>query len=358
MLKKYALGIVVGLIILILTVIMLFAIKSGGYIPGLREVSDDINASTDNLQDEVSENSLHKTVVVNDGFKELDITVDRLGKSFALSSDGTKMAYSGFNLTNGTAELWVCDIDDELNTANAKIIDTCPVNSGNTGFWNIAWSPNNEGIIYSNDENYNVKINRYTFKDGKTVVLRTVAIGTGISNISFGSISKKMFYAEDTFDRVVTSTFKTNNMTFTKEEEIDRVFTDTSGQTVHVLPMMQISPNEEDIIISSYNRFTNKYSIWSYNIESKKMDMLSGKYSHAVTPVWSPDGSYIAYAQQDDNTNYYIVICSKDGSNATKLHATGTNIIHPYWHPDGQSIFYIYEKDNVMGIRITQLSNL
>jgi tricorn protease-like protein len=67
-----------------------------------------------------------------------------------------------------------------------------------------------------------------------------------------------------------------------------------------------------------------------------------------VFPVWSPDGSKIAYSR-----NYLsggipqadIYICNTDGSNEVKLTSASGRDENPCWSPDGNQILFQSERD-------------
>jgi Tol biopolymer transport system component len=57
---------------------------------------------------------------------------------------------------------------------------------------------------------------------------------------------------------------------------------------------------------------------------------------NSLTPVWSPDGTKIAFAGEGD-TETDIYVMSSDGRGSTKLPLQGS---HPTWSPDGQMIAF------------------
>jgi TolB protein len=57
--------------------------------------------------------------------------------------------------------------------------------------------------------------------------------------------------------------------------------------------------------------------------------------SHAMGPVWSPDGARIAYARFGEEAGLYTV--NVDGSGSTRIHSGGW---WPQWSADGSSILF------------------
>lgn len=285
----------------------------------------------DGQQDDAVEESPVKTV---------NLGVGLLGKSFAVSGDGKKIAYSGYNAENGMAELWVSDINDGFTAANHEMIDRCTVNQNNTGYWNITWLPDGSGIVFLTDKNYYIEVMRYTFGTKKMSTLRKVSLGTGISNIAFGRNSGKIYYVEDTFNRDMFSTFKRNSIEFNSEEILNKIGFGIK-EARHVTPMMDISPDERKIAYCSYNKLTDKYNIWIYDITTRKEEMISDRTAHSVEPKWSADGKYVSYAEQIENGNLYLNIYNTENGMFTKISEDGLNYTCPAWMPDGKAMMYI-----------------
>lgn len=359
--KKNILISIVCVLVLAICFMIFWGAKSGNYTPDDEEqqggVSQGLPANTD-MADENSDSEQIYSQIIGVDFKEIEIGVEQMGKSFAISNDGKRIAYAGYNGENGMAEIWVSDIDADMKTGNSRMIESCSTNLGNTGYFNIAWLPDNSGFIYFSDEDYKVQIKKYTVKSGKFTILRSVKPGIGISSISFGKVSQKLYYTEDIPDELIESVFKTNNISFNNENQIGKIATDTGDQMRQIIPMMNVSPDEQKLVFSSYNRFTNKYSVWIYDIKTQKMDMISDMQSHAVTPIWSPDGKYVAYSERSGNAEYYIAIYNTQNGNTNKIYAEGIDITHPYWHPDGKLIIYIYCEDNIMGLRCRSFTGM
>ncbi len=101
--------------------------------------------------------------------------------------------------------------------------------------------------------------------------------------------------------------------------------------------------------------------IWAMNATGTALRSLTGT-SNAVdsSPVWSPDGSQIAFVRSENGEDSVYLI-DRDGSNLRKL-TTGQSR-SPYWSPDGSLIAYwslgengIFVKE-VDGTLITQITS-
>lgn len=286
------------------------------------------------------------TIMEKSPINTVNLGVGLLGKSFAVSGNMKKIAYSGYNIDNGMAEIWVSDIDDGFTTANHEMIDRCTVNVGNTGYWNITWLPDNSGVVFFTDRNYYIEVMIYRFSTKRMSTLCKVTLGNGISNIAFGRNSGKIYYVEDTFQGDMFSTFKRNSIELDSEETLNRIGFGIK-KARHVTPMIDISPDERKIAYCSYNRLKDKYNIWIYDIATRKEEMISRGIYHSIEPRWSPDGKYISYAEQrEDGELLYINIYDTEDGTVTKIFEDGLNCTHPVWTPDGKTIMYICTGDS------------
>ena len=73
-------------------------------------------------------------------------------------------------------------------------------------------------------------------------------------------------------------------------------------------------------------------------------------------PVWSPDGSQIAFTRQDVGTRTDVVLMNADGSDGRVVSSTpeGSNL-RPSWSPDGSSLAYVSIRNEDWGIYVTDL---
>ena len=97
------------------------------------------------------------------------------------------------------------------------------------------------------------------------------------------------------------------------------------------------SPDSKNIAYMDYIKHNNT-TIWKMDVEtSHKMKLAS----NAAFPVWSPDGTKIAYAgyESDDPFDSDLWVMNTDGSEKRKLAAFGYIPIIS-WSPDGTKIAY------------------
>lgn len=104
------------------------------------------------------------------------------------------------------------------------------------------------------------------------------------------------------------------------------------------------------------------YDIYSMRIDGTDVQQLTRTDAQEAEPAWSPDGRTIAYAQYlrvdvycgfihtgreypPTMAGQHIYLMSSDGSNQTRLTNKGNNI-EPTWSPDGASLAFVrFDRD-------------
>jgi TolB protein len=98
-----------------------------------------------------------------------------------------------------------------------------------------------------------------------------------------------------------------------------------------------------------YSERDGNAEIYTMNPDGSDQRRLTFNQFEDVAPVWSPDGSQIAFLSNRDDPNpqscfpecfYQIYISNADGSDERKLVGTEFSTHHPDWHPDGTKLSF------------------
>jgi dipeptidyl aminopeptidase/acylaminoacyl peptidase len=105
------------------------------------------------------------------------------------------------------------------------------------------------------------------------------------------------------------------------------------------------SPDGSQIAFQS-NRDGN-YEIYVMNADGSGTARLTNNAASDQTPAWSPDGTKIAFVSNRDNPDYEIYAMNRDGTDQTRLTAANypssseVSSVSPAWSPDGTTIAYV-----------------
>jgi eukaryotic-like serine/threonine-protein kinase len=79
--------------------------------------------------------------------------------------------------------------------------------------------------------------------------------------------------------------------------------------------------------------------VWAYEFERKVLSRITADPGEQETPLWSPDGSTVAYASDNPSGGRKVVVRSGYGTGAPRTVWTGTAHNHlTSWSPDGKSM--------------------
>jgi Tol biopolymer transport system component len=125
----------------------------------------------------------------------------------------------------------------------------------------------------------------------------------------------------------------------------------TSAQSRHALVQLTVdrsldvrpvwSPDGTQVAFQ--NNQTGKYQIWTMNVDGGDSRRLSRDESDDRHPIWSPDGKWIAF-DAGSGQNREIWIMDTEGNNRRQLTSLNGVASFPSWSDDGKSIaFYLYK---------------
>ncbi|MDP9389616.1 MAG: hypothetical protein M3Q48_17300 [Actinomycetota bacterium] len=104
--------------------------------------------------------------------------------------------------------------------------------------------------------------------------------------------------------------------------------------------------------------------IFKMNADGSNQTRLTENKFQDSLPVWSPDGTKIAFTTNRDS-DFEIYVMNADGSNPTRLTSSPGEDAHPMWSPDGSKITFHSRRTgtldifvmNADGTGVTQVTN-
>lgn len=104
------------------------------------------------------------------------------------------------------------------------------------------------------------------------------------------------------------------------------------------------SPDGKYVIYGEVNESTNLIAIYKVDVETGQKTRLTNHVEDSFQPVYSPDGTKIAFSSLRNGTQQ-IFVMDEDGSNVVQLTTDGLFSGAPFWSPDGEKILFVSERN-------------
>ncbi|MBS2011558.1 MAG: PD40 domain-containing protein [Deltaproteobacteria bacterium] len=120
------------------------------------------------------------------------------------------------------------------------------------------------------------------------------------------------------------------------------------------------SPDGKKIAFSSSRTATpgvispNDFQIFVTNPNGSELRAITDTFGRNIVPVFSPDGSKIAFASDRVGATLHIFVMNADGSNPTQLTSGPDPDSEPAWSPDGTKIAFTRIPFSPLGLGFTQ----
>jgi Tol biopolymer transport system component/imidazolonepropionase-like amidohydrolase len=97
-----------------------------------------------------------------------------------------------------------------------------------------------------------------------------------------------------------------------------------------------LSPDGKTLVFSAIGR------IWSFDVAAKKARALTPSGQRAFSPSWSPDGKSIAYVTWQDTVGGHVMRMGATGGSPTRLTRIASHYLNPVWSRDGSKVAFLH----------------
>lgn len=274
------------------------------------------------------------------GFSTNDMQELKTSSTALIAPDGNKIAYV----------VREADIDSNRFVSNLRVVDWSGDNerllAKGSQFLLPQWSPNGESIAFVGEDDGQLKIQVLSVNSGRIRVI-------DIPPETHGAISVHPIYS---------------SLQWSPD---GRHISYTAHDAVVPADPYVWKPWYSD---EGYGQTRNRIQIWVINLETEAIQQLTNGDFHHGQPVWSPNGASIAFVSNrlgnreesslySLNENYDIWTVSSRGGSITQVTENTGPDSRPVWSPDGTAIAYVsvpYQGSHadVAHLLVTELSSL
>jgi Tol biopolymer transport system component len=112
------------------------------------------------------------------------------------------------------------------------------------------------------------------------------------------------------------------------------------------------SPDGKQLIVqATVNGFDRivKIALGADNRPAETLQLTPDIEADSGLPVWSPDGSRIAFQSKGDGDNYQVFVMNADGNDKRRVSDGKGYAGQPAWSPDGKTLIYVSGEQGVQG---------
>jgi Tol biopolymer transport system component len=111
-----------------------------------------------------------------------------------------------------------------------------------------------------------------------------------------------------------------------------------------------LSPDEKTVAVEVIDPHIETPDIWLVDASRGVMSRLTSEPGAERSPLWSPDGRWMAYAS--DESGRWEVYVGKFPGGGGRLQISAGGGVEPRWRPDGKELFYVSPDGTLMAVTL------